>query len=82
MQGVVDLVRGGREPRDDFAGGEAEDVGDRLRVAVGDLDGGFRVPVRRFHRLDEDTCLFLGRVGGGSGGVGLVKAECFAQSGQ
>lgn len=82
MHGVVDLVGGGGEARDDLAGGEVEDVGDRGRVALGGLGHRRRVPVRVLHRLDQAAGRGLGLVGRRPGRGGLVETERLAQTGQ
>ncbi|CAM5741350.1 hypothetical protein SHIRM173S_08738 [Streptomyces hirsutus] len=76
---MVDLGGGGREPRDDLAGGELQDGGDLFAVLGGHGD---RVPVGVLHRLDQGAGLLLRLVGRGAGGGGLVETEGLAQAGQ
>lgn len=82
MHRVVQLVRGRGQARHHLAGGERQDVRDRLPVALGDPRRRLRVPARVVHRLDQRPGPLLGLVGGGAGGGRLVQAQRLAQPGQ
>lgn len=79
---MVEFVGRGGQSRHDLAGGEVEDVGDRLRVPGRHFGDGVRGPSGVLHRLDQGPGPFLRLVGGDAGRGGLVEPQRLAQARQ